>query len=228
MGDSIICNGLVRHLLSTQTETITLIAKKSIENSMRFMYRDLPTLDFLFFDTYDAVAEFIKTNNPRPILKFGFEYISHHEHLASANIQFDQMYYHLANLPFSLRWDNFFVLRDHKREAELFEKFNIKEHDYIFVHDVYSTEIPFMKEGIFRKDLPIVKPIIGMTDTIFDYLYLIEHAAEVHCVCSSFKNLIDSLTTVHCPLFFHKNRGSFKDNKKWISSCRLDWIHIDY
>ena len=104
----------------------------------------------------------------------------------------------------------------------------MREGDYIFIHDAYSNENPSMNLDVISKGFPIVKPIVGLTNNIFDYIYLIKNAKEIHCVCSSFKNLIDSLSDITCPLFFHKNRGSFKDNKRWISSCHLEWNHIEY
>jgi hypothetical protein len=227
MGDSIICNGLIRHLLSCRVQKITLIAKTALEASMRFMYRDLPTLDFLFFNCYEEANDCLLKTNPRPLLKFGFEHISRHEHLEVAAIQFDEMYYRQANIPFEVRWDGFYVKRDNCRELDLFKHFNVKEGEYIFVHDTYSTETPPMRTEFITPGFPIIKPIKGLTDNIFDYLYLIENAKEIHCVCSSFKNLVDSFV-VTPPLFFHKNRRSFRDNKRWISNCRGNWFHVSY
>ena len=227
MGDSIICNGLIRHLL-TKIDHITLFGKKKLEESMRWMYRDCSDVSLIFFETYEEANAYIQKNNPRPILKYGFEYISHYEHLKLSGLPFDAMYYQLANLPPSLRWDGFHVQRDMEREKAFFNTFGIKENEYIFVHDMYSTGPAFMKSDIFLPSYPIIKPIEGKTENIFDYLYLIENAKEIHCVCSAFKNLIDSMTTIKCPLFFHKNRGSFDKFKLWISSCGLDWKHVEY
>lgn len=227
MGDSLICNGLIRFLLKHRINSITSISKTCNEESMRFMYRDVPNIDFLFFNTYDDSNLFIKDKDPRPLLKYGFEYISRHEHLEAASVQFDNMYYLQANIPFSCRWNEFYVQRDEQRELNLFKTYNVKENEYIFVHDVYSNESPPMKTEVITSGFPIVKPIIGLTNNIFDYLYLIENAKEIHCVCSSFKNLIDSFKITR-PLFFHMNRGSFRNNKRWISTCRLTWTPIEY
>jgi hypothetical protein len=192
------------------------------------MYRDVSQLNHLFFETYSEANEFIDKINPRPILKYGFEYISHHEHLIQTDLSFDAMYYHLANIPLSKRWDDFYVKRDIDREMKVFEQYKVKEKTYTFVHDTYSTENPKMKTEFITDLSSVIKPSEKITNNIFDYLYLIEHSKEIHCVCSSFKNLIDSFDNITVPLYFHKNRGSFKHNKKWISTCKLPWIHIEY
>lgn len=224
MGDSIICNGLIRNLLH-KIEYITLFGKKEYKDSMQWMYKDTKNIDILFFSTYKEANEFVICKNPKPILKYGFEYISQTEYLDVAGIQFDEMYYHLANIPFNKRWDDFYVQRNLDKEKSLFSKFDIKEKNYIFVHDSYSNETPSIK--LSTSDT-IIKPINGLTTNIFDYMYLIENAKEIHCVCSAFKNLVDSMTTIKCPLYFHKNRSAFTESKRWISNCKLPWIHVNY
>ena len=227
MGDSIICNGLVRNL--AKTNDITLFSKFINQESMTWMYRDLENLDFVFFDSYHEAENFIIKNDPNPLIRFGFEYITNPKNLESNNIQFDEMYYRLAGLPFEKRWSDFFVERDIEREKSILTKYGVVERDYVFVHDEYSNESPnFKYDLIEHKHLRVIKPNKCFTRNIFDYCYLIENAKEIHCTCSSFKNLVDSLKIENIPLYFHMNRSTFEKHPCWISSCNLNWTKVPY
>lgn len=228
MGDSIICNGLIRNL-SNIYKKIILFSKMEHKKSMEWMYRDMTNIEFLFFENYLQAEEFIKMVNPQPLHRIGFQLISDHKNLVKENCQFDEMYYKQTNIPFSKRWSDFYVKRDKNREYDFFKTFDIEEKKYIFVHNTFSNCNPEFNFNHVSKKFPVVKPIVGRTENIFDYLYLIENAYEIHCVCSSFKNLIDSFDIPSdIPLFFHINRPTFSHSKKWISSSKLPWKNIQY
>lgn len=195
---------------------------------MEWLYRDTPNIKLRFFDSYETANDFIKSNNPRPILKYGFDHIVDYEHLFVTGLHFDNMFYHLANVPFSLRWDNFFVQRDLDREKAFFNSFQIKEREYLFLHDTYSNGTAPIKEHLCAPNLPVIKPVEGLTDNIFDYMYLLENAKEIHCVDSAFKNLVDSMPTISCPRFFHKNRSYYHQMREYVSTTKLDWTHVEY
>lgn len=228
MGDSIICNGLVRNILKTLDEPITLFAKTIYKESMEWMYRDTSNLNLLFFQNYVEAEDFILKNSINPI-RYGFKYITDHSILVKENCHFDEMFYKLANIPFHKRWDDFYVNRDLNKEYDFFKTFGIKEREYIFIHNTCSNEIPpFNSNVIINKHLTVINPDIGKTNNIFDYCYLIENASEIHCTCSSFKNLTDSLPNVKSKLFFHLNRTCTLNNQMWLSSCKLDWERVLY
>ena len=90
---------------------------------------------------------------------------------------------------------------------------------YIFVHDDPRRGLTLDRRHIVARDLPIVEP---RTRFFFDYCYIIEHAAELHHIDSSFRLLADSLEPRSSRLFHHTYvRGT---GNEATSSSRLPWI----
>jgi len=219
LGDHIICNGLVRHF-SKNYEKVYLFVKDHNFKSVSFMYRDLINIDFILVKNDNDAVAFIRDNRVRNLLKIGFD------NLDTNGCTFDESFYKQCGINFSYRWSNFYVKRDNIREKILFEKFNIQENNYVFLHDDKERGFEINREYIINKNLKIITPSKGLTDNIFDYCYVIENAAEIHCMDSSFKLLIDSLNPVSEKLYYHLYvRG--RDNNH-ISSSRLKWIKIFY
>ena len=72
---------------------------------------------------------------------------------------------------------------------------------YIFVHDFCSDKTFNLK---IESDLKVVKPTMG-DYSLMDYMKLIENAEEIHCIDSSFINMID-VSPLDRNLFFHDVR----------------------
>lgn len=196
MGDHIICNGLVRSLIK-EGEEYTLFVKPHNITSVKFMYRDLKNLHFeLGDDSY--VNNFIVSNKitNEDLIIAGFN-----THPQAK--EFDDSFYLQNNLPFSYRWDKFYVERDLDSEKKLFQKFNMMEQNYVFIHDDHSRGYKIDESKIIKKNLKIVRPIIGLTDNIFDYCYLMEHSSESHFIDSSFRLMFDSLKLRNNNIFYH-------------------------
>lgn len=210
LGDHIICNAIVRNC-SKQNDKIFLFVKSHNHESVKFMYRDLNNINYIVGD--DSLAEnYIKDNNIINLLKIGFEKLN-------MNTQhFDQSFYNQICMDFNRRWDDFYVKRDDERERKLFSYFNLTENEYIFVHDDPGRN----KVADVKSDYKIIKPISGLTNIIFDYLYLIRNAVEIHCVDSSFKNLIDSISDIKNDKLYtykshHQSENHYPITKKnWI------------
>jgi len=221
LGDHIICNALVRNIYSENLEksnTIYLFCKKNNQRSVSFLYRDLIKLKLLLVNSDKEVEEYLQKNRKKNIIKIGF---------GNANFKkytFDRAFYEQLHLDFKLRWENFFFVRDIEREKRLFKYYNLKEYEYVFLHDDKERNFVINLDYITKNNLKIVRPIKGLTDNIFDYCYLLENAFEIHCMDSSFKNLIDSLNPKTNRLFHHIYiRG--RSNKN-VSSSRLKWVKI--
>jgi hypothetical protein len=218
LGDHIICNGLVRSLIN-ENENYTMFVKPNYTESVKFMYRDLKNLFFLESDDYQA-RNFISTNNIKneDVIYAGFE-------MNPNSKEFDDNFYVMNNIPFKNRWDKFFVERDLDREKKIFNEYNVIESQYIFIHDDFSRGLHINEEYIKNKELPIVRPKEGLTNNIFDYMYLIEHAYECHFMDSSFRLMFDSLGSQKNNLYYHINYNSIKrsDTK---SQSKLNYILI--
>jgi hypothetical protein len=104
--------------------------------------------------------------------------------------QFDEWFYMQCGLPFDFRWSKFKAPRYRDVEDKLKAILNPRD-KYIFVHDDPSRGFEITRDKI-QSDLPIIKPVPGLTDNILGYYELISNAEEVHCIPSSFFTWIDS------------------------------------
>jgi hypothetical protein len=185
LGDHIVCNGLVRSLIKND-KNYTMFVKEHNFDTVKFMYHDLNNLNFLIGDD-SFVHGFINQNkiNNDQLLVLGFG--------GPANASsFDEFFYLKHKIPFECRWDKFKVDRDIESEIGVFNKFNVKEKEYIFIHDDERFRINI--EKIYNPNkLPIIKCEKGMTNNIFDFCYTIENSVSFHSIESSLQFMVDSL-----------------------------------
>ena len=125
LGDHIICNGLVRSLIKTDSE-YTLFCRPQYLNSVKSMYKDLTNLFFMEGCDH-SINNFLSTINPNQIIKIGFEY-------TPENYSWDEYFYKQHNIPFINRWEKFKINRDFDRENALYEKLNPNNDKFALVH----------------------------------------------------------------------------------------------
>lgn len=210
LGDHFICNGLVRHYYSIYNN-IKLFCKNHLQENIRFMYRDLPNLEVINFLNDDEVEQYIHKNNLKDsVIKVGFDKLL----IALRDVEtFDQGFYYAENLPFSLRFEKFYIERDHDRENFLFDKMTNGLKDYIFIHDDPARGMHIDAKKI-NNNLPIIK-----NDTsylITDYLKILENATEIHLMQSCVKDMINSYRMPKPKIFLHnyiRNYDNYANSK---------------
>jgi hypothetical protein len=215
LGDHIICNGLYREIINTN-DFYTLFVKHHNVETVSFMIKDLNNINIKSVNDDSEVISYLTTNNisRESIILIGFCQIP----LPGAK-DFDDSFYIQHNLPFEKRWSSFKCDRDLESEKNIFDKFNVKEGEYVFVHDDKSRGYEIDESYLINKDLPIIRPIIGLTKNSFDYCYLMENSKESHFMDSSFRLIFDSLMLRNNNIFFHLNlknevnRGYFPQSK---------------
>jgi hypothetical protein len=174
------------------------------------MYRDLKNLDFIIGDD-NFVQNFLSENNIQSsdLISAGFY---RHPNARS----FDESFYLQNNLDLNCRWINFFVERDLNTEIILFNKFDVRKGEYVFIHDDKSRGYEIDETKIINKHLKIVRPIPGYTNNVFDYCYLMENSIESHFIDSSLRLIFDSLKLRHTSIYYHlklKNGNCRNTNK---------------
>lgn len=203
LGDSILCNGMVRYL-SSRLGNVSIFSKDHNYDTMKFMYHDNPNINVIPVRGSDPeVMEYLmKVHTPykypfiKKTIKCGFENLwlngnNPNQHSYSPSIGFDKRFYEIIGLNFQIRWDYFKVIRDEQSEQKLFDNLSLKDEKYIFLHDDNRFKIDLNK---VPSNIRIVKPTPGLTKNIFDYCKIIENAIEVHTIESSFQFMIDSLS----------------------------------
>jgi hypothetical protein len=200
LGDQIACNGIVRYYAEKYDRVYVFAKPKNTKNVMR-MFRDNPKI-FTMPMEEQHIAEFMKISPNNNYLIVGHQKL-HEELRRDPKGRFDQVFYKMAGVPFEDKWNKFYLERNLETEQYVyFHKLELKEdEEFIFVHDDY--ERPMLPSKL-PSGIKIIRP--DRKDiSIFDFLYTIEKAKEVHCIDSSFFNLIDCIKLRNDDnLFFHK------------------------
>jgi hypothetical protein len=210
LGDHFTCNGLVRHYYK-QFDKIYLFCYKHFESNIKFMYRDLPNLYTIGLGSDIEVDEYILKNNlSDQLIKIGFDKSRALQHQVET---FDEGFYLAENLPFSIRFDEYFVERNMDKEMELYKTLNPTDEDFIFVHEDPERGM-FLDKSRIRQDLKIIGN--DKKFLIFDYIYLLSKAKEVHVMQSSLKDMINSYSFPNTKCILHnyvRNYDSYANTK---------------
>lgn len=219
LGDNIIMNGLVREYCK-KYDRVGIFCIPRYYTSVTFMYRDLHNLQI----------EMSKNHRDKQFFRFFNTFKFGHKHYDQIKLLYDdtelgipaeRQFYALAGVPHEKKWSNFYVERDHWREKDLFDRI-VPHNPYIFIHDdaIYGSRMqaerlpPQIKQIRAEKDL---------TDNIFDYCAVIEHADEIHVVDSVFMFLVDCLQyeNPNQKLFVHRYARS---NPPWrLPVLKKNW-----
>lgn len=221
LGDHIICNGLYREIIDDNEEYTLFVKHHNIE-TVSFMIRDLSNVKIhCVNDDSDVLKYFISNSIIREsIITIGFCNIP----LSGAE-DFDDTFYVQHSIPFEKRWSSFKCERDIESEKTLFDKFGVKENEYVFIHDDKSRGYEIDESYIINNNLPIIRPIIGYTKNSFDYCYLMENSIESHFIDSSFRLIFDSLQLRNNNIFFHVNLKNAV-NRGYMPHSKLNFTII--
>jgi hypothetical protein len=221
LGDHIICNGLYREL-TNDNEEYTLFVKHHNVDTVSFMIRDLNNISIKSINDDAEVVQYLLENriDNNSIKIIGFCQMP----LLDAK-DFDDTFYIQHNIPFEKRWSSFKCDRDIESEKKLFDKFNVKEEEYIFIHDDKSRGYEIDESYIINKDLKIIRPVEGFTKNSFDYCYLMQNSKESHFIDSSFRLIFDSLQLRNSNIFFHLNLKN-KVNRGYKPHSKLNFTII--
>lgn len=213
-------------------DNIVTFAKSIYIDTVRYMYRDLVNVTVLEMDDVDVVNYIRDKDDVMCIGYMGKDWHSLYE-VNIDTIKLDWMFYHQANIQLDVKWDSFYVEREMDREMELFNRFKniygIEEGKYVFYHDTSKRAYDGFSRGavggeidfryIDNKTLPIIRPE-DVKFNMFDYRYLLENAAELHMINSSFFNLTELIHT-NGKLFYHVYPRPYD-----CLTCRKPWIKL--
>jgi hypothetical protein len=206
LGDNFICHGIIREY--ARQNKVVSFAKPQYYDTVFFMYRDNPNIQILPYDDSQAI-QFLQQQKINTESYIGIGIYGQNWNTTLTDKSFDQIFYEQSNVLFNLKFDNFNVVRDLNRELELFKKFNIKEKEYIFVHD--DPNRGFIINRNLPENISVVRNVPGLTNNLFDYCYLIEKAKEVHVMESSFMFMIDMMKNLECQDMFIHNYAREND-----------------
>lgn len=238
LGDMILCNGLIRHILSqkNKNEKIFLICKDVHFNTIKFMYRDENRIKLLKIDSKnDENKEVKKHLNKKFLDKKDFLKIGHEFYQPTVNLNLDRInewpcdvvFYKQLNIPFEYRFKKTYWKRDLKKEKFLYKKLVKKSDDYVFIHDDINRHLK-IDENKINKKFKVIRN--DLKYKIFDYGLILENAKELHLMESSFRQVVETLNLKSKKLFLYKGRSGHhsinlynKDTNKWVGTSKK-WI----
>jgi hypothetical protein len=193
LGDHIVCNGLVHHLLkiTDEKDPLFLAVKKHNYSSVKHLYED--TRVILDKVENDQEAE-DKYKTADTVLRIGFE-----NHRTT---DWEKSFYDQLGVDYEKRYSGFSIKRNSENEENLLEKLSLPE-KFAFCNFTGST-------GEYKVDvnteLPIVK-LRPITSSIFDWIVVLEKATEIHTMDSSIFHLIKQLS-LDCKKVFYDVRNT--------------------
>ncbi len=197
LGDHIIANGMVRTIAKKYDKTYLFCKPHNFPN-VSFMYRDLPNLKIIVMDDIE-VQTFMTINPDNNYVIAGHAPFWKILNSGHNTLMIDEIFYQLGGVPIENKWSEFYVQRDLEKEKEVFKKLGLKEGDkFSFLHDDEKRRI--------TKRLPSLKTIrpSNRDFSLFDFLYTIEQAEEIHCINSSFFCLIDCMKIERKNMYVHE------------------------
>jgi hypothetical protein len=222
LGDHILCSGIYREYAARYGLCLVSALKSNFE-SVKDLVKDVENIRIVPYE-----SEMWMVAHRNLLNRIGFKTLSlglfGTDWLEDKNIRFDANYYLQAGLPLALRWDSFKYSRNLDNEERLFKLLGCNDSEYIFVHDDAGRNFSIKDEKLPR-GLKIVRPSLELADkfSFFDYLKVIEHATQIHCIESSFCALIESLE-LQKPKFAHRYaRPEAKNNMQLEFSYRSNW-----
>ncbi len=246
LGDMILCNGLVRHLLESKNkrDKIYIFCRSRHLKSVKFMYRDEKKIKIVplnenlnlkdekllakyEFEKVEKIIDNIKSKKKVNFIRIGFENYQKVKNLnPDKNFPWpcDIVFYKQFNIPFKYRFSKCYWKRDKKREKRLFNKLVGNNHPYAFVHDDKDRNFIIDTKNI-NPNLKIIKN--DNKELIFNFVYILEHAKEIHIMESSFRQIIEVLNTKNMKLYLYKGRSGEhsidlynQKTHKWIGTSK--------
>lgn len=129
-----------------------------------------------------------------------------------STIKFDQLKYEIADIPFEEKW-NLQITRNESKEKELFLQLNPTKEEYVVVQWRGSDYFKQIK----IQDIDNIKQIEvqPITNSVFDWIYVLEKAKGFVLVDSSVANLVEQLKLPQPKMFLARQPARPTHNQHW-------------
>lgn len=222
LGDTIECNGMIRHYAEIFSNVDIFSFYHNYENISR-LFRDNLKIKIHKINQeneYHEVNSFLSKYDGNIIIPGHNAYFNNINYFYDKKMSCGEAFYYIANIPYQYRNSKFFLERDIIKEENLLKTLNPHKERFIFVHDD-PTRGFVISEKKYRSDLKIIKNRPDFN--IFDLIYTLENAEEIHCMPSSILCLIDCLTETakFKKLFLHNIRNVYFGPNSLINNWQI-------
>ena len=202
LGDHIVCNGLVRRLIDRMSGRVTMACKPHNVPSVKMLYQGSGLQIDPCVDDKSAESAY---KNFDTVYRVGFEKC----HLP----KWEESFYDQFHMDYEERFSNFSIKRSPYRESNLLGQLHIAE-----PYAIASTQTSAGKNKITLDTNLRVIEICPMTDSLFDWILVIEKSTEVHMVDSAPFQLVKQIG--------YKKRKVFYDTRP-VDGTRTDYTFED-
>jgi hypothetical protein len=221
MGDILLSYGIFLYC-SIQYDTILILPKKH-EINCDILLQHLP-LSICYIDTTNEMIEYLELSKliystTNKIIYLGSQHKKNFQSIdINKNSLFWKEFYITLDLPYTMV-KHFYIDRNYINEKLLFDSFDIIENEYIVVIDDPSRNYNINIETNDKIVYTSLHRDNRNTNCIFDYIYLFEHAKEIHTFDTCFMWLIE-LLDITVKRFFHTYLKNTKEEilinpEKW-------------
>ena len=142
LGDHIMCNAIVRHYAEIYDKVFVFTKPINMTNVLR-MYEDNDRIKMIGMEDHE-VKNFIKMGPTNNYLMIGHDELFREmrKEISDSVVNrktFDQIFYEMAKIPISYKWEKFYLRRHLDSEKNAF--YNIlglkDDEDFIFIHDSF-------------------------------------------------------------------------------------------
>ena len=237
LGDAFVFNAIIHHY-TTLCKKLYYPAMPQYFETLQCLYKDFPNIEVVMHINVEHAKEFMINNDLIRISAYEHPMVTSYinrknsepEHV---HVFWPEQVYDNFNILFSKRYTDFKMPSYVEGSFELYNKLVPNGEPYILIHRYTGTH----PEGILfdvnssRQGMPDIMQIEineSITSNMLQLKTLIENATEIHCLASSFFNLVDSIIPqVKGRLFFHDIRKNslMRVNNRWNNHS---WQIINY
>lgn len=217
LGDCILMSGSVRYWAYSVGEVHYLVLPRNV-SQIQHLYRDMPQVRVRSLGSVHGKRitsvykrlkkQFRRANIPHKIFNWGimqnWEADINRLGLDSRINHWGEAFYRMMGVPYTARYDHWFIKRDAERENRVFRQLNLdKTEDYIFLSGKRRKQLKNLKIHSSKRIVsPDEFPDLSSTH-IFDWIGIIENASEIHTVDTSWFHLIKQLRLL-VPKYYHR------------------------
>lgn len=224
LGDQIICNGIINHW--SESNFVYLLCRDSTLETLKCLYKDNPNIELR------VIESLYLGGSHEEIVQQQAEELDIEETMGIATDQitisrYQEFMYEWADIPFAYRYSKFRLPNQILGRQELYNKLK-PINKYALIHNVGSNGANLIEwDEHISPDLDRVF-IEPNTNNLLDWIDLIIHAEEIHCIPSGPFHFVDSIwNQVKAKKVFHNSRSSsnFDPNNEFNQYC---WQVIEY
>lgn len=204
IGDIVICLPIAKHYYDQGCDVVWPVAKDILNQFINHIdYVKFIPCEFSVIESYNICIS-SGCNNildlsfrlPDPVNNFNAFLFD------NKSLKFDELKYEIAGLPIETKY-NLDINRDRGKENELYESLDLRNTDYCVVHSQGSDgHKPKIDDKIY-KGLKVIN-ISNLTDSIFDWIKVLQKANTVITIDSCFANLCNQLKLKQKKYFIHR------------------------